>query len=611
MSYINSLLETYDEIFKNEGYKNIKVREDKNGRFLEINELLPLYHNTFKCKWEIVTDINGKILNIQQIADTRKPPQGQCTAGPCTEKSLGRTGKDANLQPNGLIDKVKYFNTESESCKKFEEQISEWIKHERNCFIKECLLSIYKSIIKNNIYKWFKNKDIKIPEEDFVRWTVKHPDSSMPIKTYEDKRFYESWINFCKSTAKYKNTQIQGKEAPLCDISFKGIIRTGDGCKLIHHNRPYNIISFLGEDTVKVNAIEAQKITLALKFLIAKQGIMLYDGSSISRIILCWNPKNKLYQNPLSLCTNILKDEDDIDDDTTEEIFGSNLQTGEIFADKLKKSIWGNKELSPEDDIITLILSSDGNGKIYIKSYSVQNSQTLYNNIIKWHNTCQIDGTTPTLNEIIKLSKGTLRKDSNGFEHFEVDSKIEAFTIDRLLQSILDGINLPYDVYRGAILQVQKNQKYKNKNLFYKSLKTTCAIINKFNYDRRYNMTETDRSYLIGRLVGAYYKLEEHDRYLRGTGGDTNAERLFSAVQTNPPITLMQLSQKIMPYKLDLKKRKPSTAYFYEKEIQDLILSLEENINNKKALSPLFLTGYYFEINKLSNRKEENNEQEN
>ena len=600
MSYINSLVETYDEIFQNEGFQNIKVREDDKGRFLEINQLLPLYHNTFKAKWEAVIDTNGDIKNIKPILDTRKPPQGQSTVGPCTEKSLGRTGKDASLQPNGLLDKVKYFNKNSESCKKFINQLLQWAQFEKDSFIKECLLSVYKTVTKDNIYKWFTLQDSKIPEEDFLRWTINHPSSTVPIKTYEDKRFFESWVNFCKATTEYKKTTIQGKLAPLCDISFKGIIRTGDGCKLIHHNRPYNVVSFLGEDTVKVEVEEAQKIALALKFLIAKQGIILYEGSSISRIILSWNPKNKLYENPIA----VIYDEDDIDiEEETPEV-----NTGEVFTKKLKKAIWGSETINKNEDIVTLVLSSDGNGKIYIKNYSVQSSQLLYQNILNWHETCKIDNTRPTLKQIINIAKGTLRRNENGIEYFESDSKVESLTMDKLLQSVLDGVNLPYDIYRGAYLQTQRNQKFKNKNTFYKTLKITCTIINKYNYDRGYKMKENDRSYLIGRLTGVYHEIEDYDRYLRKIKGETNAEKLFTFIQTNPTIALMQLSQKIMPYKADLQRRNSAVAHNYEKEIESLILLLDENINDKKALSPLFLTGYYFEINKLSNRKDKTNE---
>ena len=71
MSYINSLIETYDEIFKNEGFQDIKMPRNVK-RFSEIKMLLPLYHNTFKVKREIVINNDGDVINIEDILDEKK-----------------------------------------------------------------------------------------------------------------------------------------------------------------------------------------------------------------------------------------------------------------------------------------------------------------------------------------------------------------------------------------------------------------------------------------------------------------------------------------------------------------------------------------------------------
>ena len=234
----------------------------------------------------------------------------------------------------------------------------------------------------------------------------------------------------------------------------------------------------------------------------------------------------------------------------------------------------------------------------------------MFNNLFSWYEECRIADFTPSISRIIKTSKGTLRS-SNGIERMEVEPKIEALTIDRLIPSIVDNTPLPRDIMITSTIQVRNNRKFTNKWLYHNCLKTTCALINKHYKDKGFTMKETDRSYILGQITAVYCKIEAYDRYIRNISGETNAERLFAAMQTSPNITVMQLSRKVAPYKNDLQKRKPASAHFYNEECKNLIINLGEKINEKRAVSPLFLLGYYEELEKLSKRKDEENEQKN
>ena len=98
-----------------------------------------------------------------------------------------------------------------------------------------------------------------------------------------------------------------------------------------------------------------------------------------------------------------------------------------------------------------------------------------------------------------------------------------------------------------------------------------------------------DRSYLYGRLLAIYEKLEADTLY-SGTNEvgnrSTNAERLWTAYTKTPARTLMILEEKIRPYKERLQKGKPSSYIYYERLIGKIIndLSGNENFDNEKTI---------------------------
>ena len=97
-----------------------------------------------------------------------------------------------------------------------------------------------------------------------------------------------------------------------------------------------------------------------------------------------------------------------------------------------------------------------------------------------------------------------------------------------------------------------------------------CSLLKKYKLDYKLKdevkeMLEEnnkDRSYLYGRLLAIYEKLEADTLY-SGTNEvgnrSTNAERLWTAYTKTPARTLLILVENIRPYKELLQKGKPSS----------------------------------------------------
>lgn len=112
---------------------------------------------------------------------------------------------------------------------------------------------------------------------------------------------------------------------------------------------------------------------------------------------------------------------------------------------------------------------------------------------------------------------------------------------------------------------------------------------------------EQNRDYCYGRLLAVYEKIER-STYGNGENREPNAIRMQSMYVQRPGFTRVQLHEKVLPYweRLPEKDRE-----FYSDEIDEIsnLLGMDEG---RKALGPLYLTGYSAEREDLKQRKKSN-----
>lgn len=121
------------------------------------------------------------------------------------------------------------------------------------------------------------------------------------------------------------------------------------------------------------------------------------------------------------------------------------------------------------------------------------------------------------------------------------------------------------------------------------------------------------RSYLYGRLLAAYEKLEQDVLNSRVSDNKnrrpTNAERFWNAYTRMPAKTLMILENKIRPYKDILIKLNNKSFSNYDRIIQNIMCELRklDNYESEKnrPLDEDFIFGYYAQKQEFYIKKEE------
>ena len=137
-----------------------------------------------------------------------------------------------------------------------------------------------------------------------------------------------------------------------------------------------------------------------------------------------------------------------------------------------------------------------------------------------------------------------------------------------------------------------------------------------------------DRSYLYGRLLAVYDRIEKDSQYFRKMGQangegkeksnpaydrETNAARLWTAFIARPHWVNLTLSSKIQPYFRQLKAERPERARFYEILLGELMPRIFEanQGQERQALNEMFLFGYYGQSQAFFKTKKAQAEEEN
>ena len=198
------------------------------------------------------------------------------------------------------------------------------------------------------------------------------------------------------------------------------------------------------------------------------------------------------------------------------------------------------------------------------------------------------------------------------------NSKLKTKTVERLLPCVLEHRKLPLDL-KNRMLQNLCNRNSYEKTWNY-VLALGCSIFKKHQIDDRkkeevsemLDVNEQSRSYLYGRLLAVYEKLERDALNSRGSDNKdrraTNAERLWSAYTKMPGRTLKILEEKVRPYREGLIKANYGSVKYYDGILADVTSRLREAENfeqvKNRALDEDFVFGYYAQKQDFYTKKE-------
>lgn len=610
MSWINDLYQTYEA-------NAAAAAENIDG---EGAVLLPISHSTQKAQIEITLDEDGSFLDAKQI-----PKNQAVTIIPVTEDSAGRS---SNHCAHPLEDKLEYVAGDYEAYtgvnndKKhtlYLEELSSWCDSEysrpqirairtyieKNSMIKD-LIDKGVLICDPQTHKLTKDKIEGISQEDsFIRFSV---DSGLPGKedaVYKDKELFDAYIAYYEQKRSAVDLcYVSGERIPCSDKHGAKIRNAGDKAKLISANDS-NGFTYRGRFSQASQAASigydvSQKAHSALRWLIQKQGFHIGEMA-----VTAWEISGKDIPDPSKSSI------DSIFGDSCEEI--NEDLTNEAYAWRLKRAIHGYKEeLEGNTQVVVLGVEAATTGRLSVCFYHKMSGSRFLENINHWYESCfwrllikdrKKEGNwfwfagSPALRTIAETAFGNK------------NDKVVKSAMERLLPCVIDGRKLPKDIVRAAVARAANPNSFDNKAAHNRAISVACAMIRKYRYDRAkedWNMaldrTETDRSYLFGRLLGAAQKLEEVALYYAKEGTrPTAAERYMQQFERRPVQTWRIIENSLQPYKLRLKAMGKT---YYAKELQEIydLLQTEAFASNQR-LSELYLIGYNCQLN--SYNKEE------
>ena len=118
----------------------------------------------------------------------------------------------------------------------------------------------------------------------------------------------------------------------------------------------------------------------------------------------------------------------------------------------------------------------------------------------------------------------------------------------------------------------------------------------------------TDRSYLFGRLLAVAEQVEYAATKNERSNASTNAERMFTQFTIRPGKTWFNLEKQLQPYYDKLYKQGGGgLVQYFKGVIQEIISKMSpEDFASNKALSEMFLLGYYGQRSHKSSNEDKN-----
>lgn len=267
------------------------------------------------------------------------------------------------------------------------------------------------------------------------------------------------------------------------------------------------------------------------------------------------------------------------------------------------------------------ILCKTSNGRLALKDFENLDASSLYQKLKKWETQYQWESTyngetttyTPSITNIIYSAYG---HEEAGKTYFTMNANLEQFKSNlyqNCIASLLNGRNLPQSI----IKQLENHLKFPKSypKLWSKIIKTNLAVLShRKDYQPMLDKTETNRSYLFGRLLALYEQVElkkyyHVDNQKEKDAREPNARRLWTNCVNKPSLIVTQLKPKVAPYEQALHRKVPGVWSHLSREEAEIITLLDahrKDTDFDKSLDSDFIFGYTAERNFLYTAKQTN-----
>lgn len=592
-----------------------------------------------------------------ELVDAKFLDDGDLVIFPVTEDSVARS---SGVAPHPLFDNFDYVI--QDNTKKSEAYINQqesWLNSDRDDFVEivhdyivkekvfeEILSKLYKDykITKDKNVEYVDNsekkaKNVKIDfSKVFLTFAVEDYEGKKNLSLSENKNLQEKFIRYTEeSFAKDKDSEkiicnISGKEDFLC-LKHKSVIGKSKLISQITAKKE----NFFGrfdkpDETVKIGKDSSQKIMLMAKALL--------EGSNTSRWLgektyaISWfsdDIQNKsgmdvtkksetsiegTNKNSFLSIGDFKPSNEELKERSKEEAKDTSMTIADKRSEDIVKSFTSGRILFDDTSKYYIaIIYQINDGRVSLKYFREMEASRLKENLISWQGKynwlrfTKEKGShlyTPSPFALIQTAYGVERE-----KGLEVSKK--SFSTDQyknIIMAIVEGKDMPQNMIKALELNIRNRLNYDKS---WQQVKLCALAVLKDKEGIKSNMLdrkEIDRSYLFGRLLALYERLEKLT-YDTDNERVTNAEKLWTSY-VNKPVTMnLRLRNLIRPYEDKLLNNESKRGIYFKikKDIREVTNLISENYDYKlketnKPLTSGFIFGYEAQMADLFTKKD-------
>ena len=625
MSLLTALLDSYDYALEND----MVGKPDHFG-----NILLPMYYNSMKSNGKNIIEL--LLSKESDLLEARLLPEGETIQFPVTEDSVARS---SGVAPHPLVDSASYvIQDEGKRSVAYIEQMESWLAYDDNDFVRiihdfliqpdvlDAVMQKVKDSEENEAEKAKKNGPAIDFEKVFFTFSVENYDGLKNVSVSENSDLqarYKAYVEYLNANDPSKEKiicNLSGKQDYLC-IKHQPLMGTARLVSQITANDENWRGRFtVADQNIKLGMETSQKIHLMAKYLLSGKETRRWLGEQANMVswfsndfsnAVAFDP-SKSAEMPAGIFEKLLagqKEKSDVPaiaDEMTENIVKSFTNGKQLFSDDATYYI--------------AIFDKISNGRVATKYFRALSASRLKENLVAWQEKYHWRGYskenrdkvfTPSPRRMVLAAYGVER---DGF--LEISKKdFLKNQYQNILTALVEGRSMPENFEKALGVNIRHRQNYDNTWMEVKF----CALAvlkDKGGFkDAMLNRENTDRSYLFGRLLALFERMEA------GTFGEkeersTNAEKMWTSYTNHPATMMMRLRTLLKPYERKMATSEQNRGLYFKlsRDISEVTNMLHDNydMDSAEVNRPLdygFIFGYEAQMRDIFTKRNKETEE--
>lgn len=625
MSLLTALLSSYDYALEHD----MVGKPDHFG-----NILLPMYYNSMKSNGKNIIEL--LLSKESDLLEARVLPDGETIQFPVTEDSVARS---SGVAPHPLVDSATYVIQDGEKrSTAYMKQMENWLAYDANDYVqiirdflkKPGMLEVVKKKLKDSeeggeerSKKSAKSIDF---EKVFFTFSIENYEGMKNVSVSENTALQERY----KDYVEYQNAQDPSKEKIICNLSGKedylcikhqplmGTARLVS--QITANDENYRGRFMTADQSIKIGMETSQKIHLMAKYLLSGKETRRWLGEQANMVswfsndlsnAVAFDP-SKSAEMPAGIFEKLMAEQKGKSDAPA---------IADVMTENIVKSFTNGKRLFSDDATYYIaIFDKISNGRVATKYFRTLSASRLKENLVAWQEKYHWRGYskenrdkvfTPSPRRLVLAAYGVER---DGF--LEISKKdFLKNQYQNILTALVEGRSIPENFEKALTVNIRHRQNYDHTWMEVKF----CALAvlkDKGGFkDAMLNRENTDRSYLFGRLLALFERMEA------GTFGEkeersTNAEKMWTSYTNHPATMMMRLRNLLKPYERKMATSEQNRGLYFKlsRDISEVTNMLHDNydMDSAEVNRPLdygFIFGYEAQMRDIFTKRNKEKEE--